>query len=157
MQELAPSVKTALAISRAIGGAAWWGWNSKEWSVRRSRPYVREAVARCPDKPATEAKPHAAEKKTPRKKRPSPGGMGSIGVCPVTGGIGLALTSNGPVGRTPADRMGEGCPTHRLQVAACFGPDLSKALSPPGTLPGAAQPLATLARDQDHERAQPDH
>ena len=35
-------------------------------------------MARCPDKPATEAKP-AAEKKTAKKKRPSSGGMGSIG------------------------------------------------------------------------------
>jgi hypothetical protein len=39
---------------------------------------LREAVAGCPDKPATEAKPGAV-KKTATKKRTSPGGMGSIG------------------------------------------------------------------------------
>jgi hypothetical protein len=39
---------------------------------------LREAVARCPDKPAAELKP-ATTKKTVRKKQPSPGGMGSIG------------------------------------------------------------------------------
>src|SRR5262249_29366399 len=37
---------------------------------------LREAVARCPDKPAAEAKP---EKQKPKKIKPSPGGMGSIG------------------------------------------------------------------------------
>jgi hypothetical protein len=39
---------------------------------------LREAVARCPDKPAAEVKP-ASEKKPTRKKQPSPGGMGSVG------------------------------------------------------------------------------
>src|SRR5262249_41091117 len=40
---------------------------------------LREAVARCPDKPAAEAKPAADRKRTPKKKQPSPGGMGTIG------------------------------------------------------------------------------
>jgi hypothetical protein len=36
-------------------------------------------VARCPDKPASEAKPASEKKKTLKKKQPSSGGMGSIG------------------------------------------------------------------------------
>jgi hypothetical protein len=39
---------------------------------------LREAVARCPDKPPVEAKP-APKKMATKKKQPSPGGMGSIG------------------------------------------------------------------------------
>jgi hypothetical protein len=58
----------------------------------------------------------------------------------------LALTNNGPASRTQADRLGEVCPAHRLRLAASFGPDLSQALSPPGTLPGAAPtPITTIS------------
>src|SRR5262249_8867283 len=39
---------------------------------------LRQAVTRCPDKPAAEAKP-APKKMATKKKHPSPGGMGSIG------------------------------------------------------------------------------
>src|SRR5262249_44129051 len=39
---------------------------------------LRQAVTRCPDKPAAEAKP-APKKMATRKKPTSPGGMGSIG------------------------------------------------------------------------------
>jgi hypothetical protein len=40
---------------------------------------LRESVARCPDKPSSEARPASEKKRTPKKKHASPGGMGSIG------------------------------------------------------------------------------
>jgi hypothetical protein len=56
----------------------WVYFSDTQYDQQVFEQFLREAVARCPDKPATENKP-AAEKKTPRKKRTSPGGMGSIG------------------------------------------------------------------------------
>ena len=56
----------------------WIYFSDTQYDEQDFEKVLREAVARCPDKPAAEAKP-AAEKKTPKKKRPSPGGMGSIG------------------------------------------------------------------------------
>src|SRR5205085_8708757 len=56
----------------------WIYFSDTEYNEQVFEQVLREAVARCPDKPAAEAKP-AAEKKATRKKYPSPGGMGSIG------------------------------------------------------------------------------
>ncbi len=56
----------------------WIYFSDTQYDEQVFEQVLREAVARCPDKPATEAKP-AAEKKTAKKERPSPGGMGSIG------------------------------------------------------------------------------
>jgi hypothetical protein len=55
----------------------WIYFSRTQYNQHVFEQVLREAVARCPDKPATEAKP-AAEKK-PKKKRSSPGGMGSVG------------------------------------------------------------------------------
>jgi hypothetical protein len=56
----------------------WVYFSDTQFNQQVFEQVLREAVARCPDKPATEAKP-AAEKKAPRKKRTTPGGMGGIG------------------------------------------------------------------------------
>ena len=56
----------------------WIYFSDTQYNEQVFEQVLREAVARCPDKPAAEAKP-AAEKKTAKKKQPSPGGMGSIG------------------------------------------------------------------------------
>jgi hypothetical protein len=57
----------------------WIYFSDTQYNQEVFEQVLREAVARCPDKPAaSEAKP-AAVKKTARKKQPSPGGMGSIG------------------------------------------------------------------------------
>jgi hypothetical protein len=55
----------------------WIYFSDKPHNEQVFEQVLREAVARCPDKPAAEATP-AARKKPPMKK-PSPGGMGSIG------------------------------------------------------------------------------
>jgi hypothetical protein len=58
----------------------WLFFSDAPYNEEEFERVLREAVARCPDKPAAEAKPAATEKKTPKKKRSSlPGGMGSIG------------------------------------------------------------------------------
>jgi hypothetical protein len=56
----------------------WIYFSDTQYNQEVFGQVLREAVARCPDKPAAEAQP-AAAKKTPKKKHPSPGGMGSIG------------------------------------------------------------------------------
>ena len=57
----------------------WIYFSRTQYDQHVFEQVLREAVARCPDKPAAEAKP-AAEKKTAKKKRPSATtGMGSIG------------------------------------------------------------------------------
>ena len=56
----------------------WIYFSDTQYNERVFEEVLREAVARCPDKPAAAPKP-AAEKTTPKKKSPSPGGMGSIG------------------------------------------------------------------------------
>jgi hypothetical protein len=56
----------------------WIYFSDTQYNEQVLEHVLREAVARCPDKPAADAKP-AAEKKTHKKKRSSPGGMGSIG------------------------------------------------------------------------------
>jgi hypothetical protein len=56
----------------------WIYFSDTQYNEQVFEQVLREAVARCPDKPAAEAKP-AAEKKATRKNQPSPGGMGSVG------------------------------------------------------------------------------
>jgi hypothetical protein len=56
----------------------WIYFSDTQYNEQVFAQVLREAVARCPDKPAADAKA-AAEKKRPKKKRPCPGGMGSIG------------------------------------------------------------------------------
>src|SRR5262249_14652615 len=56
----------------------WIYFSDTQYNEEVFGQVLREAVARCPDKPAAEAKP--APKKMAAKKNPtSPGGMGSIG------------------------------------------------------------------------------
>ena len=55
----------------------WIYFSDTQYNQEEFEKVLREAVTRCPDKPAGETKP-AAEKKTP-KKRVVSGGMGSIG------------------------------------------------------------------------------
>jgi hypothetical protein len=57
----------------------WIYFSDTQYNQQVFEQVLREAVARCPDKPAAEAKPAAEKKRTPKKKHPSPGGMGSIG------------------------------------------------------------------------------
>jgi hypothetical protein len=56
----------------------WIYFSDTQHNEKVFEQVLREAVARCPDKPASEAKP-APKKMATRKKLPSPGGMGSIG------------------------------------------------------------------------------
>jgi hypothetical protein len=73
--------KKRRAYYEAHSCAAYLDWiyfANTQYDQQVFEQVLREAVARCPDKPATGAKP-AAEKKTAKKKRPSPGGMGSVG------------------------------------------------------------------------------
>ena len=56
----------------------WIYFSDTQYDERVFEQVLREAVGRCPDNPALKVKP-AAEKQTLRKKRTSPGGMGSIG------------------------------------------------------------------------------
>jgi hypothetical protein len=56
----------------------WIYFSDTQYNEGVFQQVLREAVARCPDKPATEAKP-AATKRATRNKPTSPGGMGSIG------------------------------------------------------------------------------
>jgi hypothetical protein len=56
----------------------WIYFSDTQYNQQVFEQVLREAVARCPDKPPAEAKP-APKKMATRKKRPSPGGMGSIG------------------------------------------------------------------------------
>src|SRR3954470_21205374 len=60
------------------GSLNWIYFSDTQYNQQVFEQVLREAVARCPDKPAAEAK-SAPVKKKARKKRPSPGGMGSIG------------------------------------------------------------------------------
>jgi hypothetical protein len=55
-----------------------WIFSDTQYNEEVFEQVLREAVARCPDKPASEAKP-APKKMATKKKQPSPGGMGSIG------------------------------------------------------------------------------
>jgi hypothetical protein len=57
----------------------WIYFSDTQYNQEVFEQVLREAVARCPDKPATEVKPASEKSKTPKKKQPSPGGMGSIG------------------------------------------------------------------------------
>jgi hypothetical protein len=56
----------------------WICFGDTQYNEQVFEQVLREAVARCPDIPATETKP-AVKKKTPNEKQPSPGGMGDIG------------------------------------------------------------------------------
>ena len=56
----------------------WIYFSDTQYGKDEFEKVLREAVARCPDKPAGEPKP-AAEKKTAKKKPTSPGGIGGIG------------------------------------------------------------------------------
>ncbi len=57
----------------------WIYFSDTQYQETDFENVLREAVARCPDKPASGPKPAAKKKKATRKKQPSPGGMGSIG------------------------------------------------------------------------------
>jgi hypothetical protein len=57
----------------------WIYLSDTQYNEQVFEQVLREAVARCPDKPAASEMKPAAEKKTPKKKQPSPGGMGGIG------------------------------------------------------------------------------
>jgi hypothetical protein len=57
----------------------WVSFSDTHYNEQVFEQVLRDAVARCPDKPAGEAKPATDRKRTPKKKQPSPGGMGSIG------------------------------------------------------------------------------
>jgi hypothetical protein len=57
----------------------WVYFSDTQYNEQVFEQVLRDAVARCPDKPAAEAKPATDRKRTPKKKQPSPGGMGSIG------------------------------------------------------------------------------
>jgi hypothetical protein len=74
--------KKRRAYYEAHSCAAYLDWiysSDTQYNQQVFEQVLRKAVARCPDKPAAEAKP-AADKKAPRKKRPSSTtGMGSIG------------------------------------------------------------------------------
>jgi hypothetical protein len=72
--------KKRRAYYEAHSCAAYLNWiyySRTQYNRQVFEQVLREAVARCPDKSATEAKP-TTEKKSPRKKRTSPGAMGSI-------------------------------------------------------------------------------
>src|SRR5262249_31779232 len=56
----------------------WIYFSDTQYNEGVFEQVLREAVARCPDKPASEAKP-APKKMATKNKQPSPGGMGSIG------------------------------------------------------------------------------
>lgn len=56
----------------------WIYFSDTQYNQAVFEQVLREAVARCPDKPAAEVKPASEKSKTP-KQQPSPGGMGSIG------------------------------------------------------------------------------
>jgi hypothetical protein len=56
----------------------WICFGDTQYNEQVFEQVLREAVARCPDKPVTETKP-AAQTKTAKKKQTSPGGMGDIG------------------------------------------------------------------------------
>jgi hypothetical protein len=57
----------------------WIYFSDTQYNEEVFGQVLRDAVARCPDKPAAEVKPASETKRTPTKKRPSPGGMRSIG------------------------------------------------------------------------------
>jgi hypothetical protein len=56
----------------------WIYLSDTQYDQSEFEKVLRQAVACCPDKPASEAKP-ATKKMATKKKQPSPGGMGSIG------------------------------------------------------------------------------
>jgi hypothetical protein len=57
----------------------WIYFSDTQYNEQVFEQVLREAVARCPDKPAAEAKPAAERRQPAKKQRPPSGGMGSIG------------------------------------------------------------------------------
>ncbi len=57
----------------------WIYFSDTQYTEQVFEQVLREAVARCPDKPAAEAKPAAERRQPAKKQRPPSGGMGSIG------------------------------------------------------------------------------
>src|SRR5262245_13132644 len=88
----------------------WIFFEDTQYNEEVFEQILREAVARCPDKPAAVAKP-AAMKITPRKKPSSPGGMGNIGT----------LKGRCASGRLPGDGRHDGAGCRRAGRTGAAG------------------------------------